>query len=110
PAAPPGGAGDRGCLLVARRGGGSVIVPLTGGEASSVQVSPTADPRDAVLCESVESGHTSHAAAAQVAAALGVEAQPVRMDSQCKYAAVARGDASVYLRLPTVAGYEEKIW
>jgi 3'(2'), 5'-bisphosphate nucleotidase len=32
------------------------------------------------------------------------------MDSQCKYAAVARGDASVYLRLPTRSDYEEKIW
>jgi 3'(2'), 5'-bisphosphate nucleotidase len=32
------------------------------------------------------------------------------MDSQCKYAAVAGGDASIYLRLPTRADYEEKIW
>ena len=32
------------------------------------------------------------------------------MDSQCKYGAVARGDASIYLRLPTRADYEEKIW
>jgi 3'(2'), 5'-bisphosphate nucleotidase len=28
----------------------------------------------------------------------------LRMDSQCKYAAIARGDASVYLRLPTRPG------
>ena len=32
------------------------------------------------------------------------------MDSQCKYAAVSRGQASVYLRLPTKSEYEEKIW
>jgi len=32
------------------------------------------------------------------------------MDSQCKYAAIARGDASVYLRLPTRADYRERIW
>jgi 3'(2'), 5'-bisphosphate nucleotidase len=32
------------------------------------------------------------------------------MDSQCKYAAVAQGDASVYLRLPTSSDYTEKIW
>jgi 3'(2'), 5'-bisphosphate nucleotidase len=32
------------------------------------------------------------------------------MDSQAKYAAVARGDAHVYLRLPTRADYQEKIW
>jgi 3'(2'), 5'-bisphosphate nucleotidase len=32
------------------------------------------------------------------------------MDSQCKYGAVARGDASIYLRLPTRSDYQEKIW
>jgi 3'(2'), 5'-bisphosphate nucleotidase len=32
------------------------------------------------------------------------------MDSQCKYAAVARGDADVYLRIPTSATYREKVW
>ena len=32
------------------------------------------------------------------------------MDSQAKYAAVARGDAQIYLRLPTRADYQEKIW
>jgi hypothetical protein len=32
------------------------------------------------------------------------------MDSQCKYAAIARGDASIYLRLPTRADYRERIW
>ncbi|KAJ1939818.1 3'(2'),5'-bisphosphate nucleotidase [Linderina macrospora] len=32
------------------------------------------------------------------------------MDSQCKYAAVARGDADIYLRLPVSETYVEKIW
>tara|TARA_B100001123_G_scaffold414158_3_gene513283 strand:- start:2097 stop:2381 length:285 start_codon:yes stop_codon:yes gene_type:complete len=34
------------------------------------------------------------------------------MDSQAKYAAVARGDAVLYLRLPSADGkrYAEKIW
>jgi 3'(2'), 5'-bisphosphate nucleotidase len=32
------------------------------------------------------------------------------MDSQCKYAAVARGEADIYLRLPTRKDYQEKIW
>jgi 3'(2'), 5'-bisphosphate nucleotidase len=30
--------------------------------------------------------------------------------SQCKYAVVARGQAHAYLRLPTKAGYVERIW
>ena len=34
----------------------------------------------------------------------------MRIDSQCKYGAVARGEASIYLRLPTSESYREKIW
>ena len=34
----------------------------------------------------------------------------VRLDSQCKYAVVARGQAEVYLRLPSKKGYVERIW
>jgi 3'(2'), 5'-bisphosphate nucleotidase len=65
---------------------------------------------DARLCESVESGHSNQVESAEIAAALGIQAPPFRIDSQCKYAAVARGDASIYLRLPTRADYREKIW
>jgi 3'(2'), 5'-bisphosphate nucleotidase len=32
------------------------------------------------------------------------------MDSQAKYGIVARGDAEIYLRMPTRADYREKIW
>jgi 3'-phosphoadenosine 5'-phosphosulfate (PAPS) 3'-phosphatase len=45
----------------------------------------------------------------QVAQRLGITAAPLRLDSQCKYGALARGDASVYMRFPPV-GYREKIW
>jgi 3'(2'), 5'-bisphosphate nucleotidase len=45
-----------------------------------------------------------------VAKLLGVATPPFRIDSQCKYAAIARGDSSIYLRMPTRADYEEKIW
>ncbi len=37
-------------------------------------------------------------------------AEPVRLDSQAKYAVVARGQADVYLRLPTKKDYIEFIW
>lgn len=62
------------------------------------------------LCESVESDHSAHGTSAQIAAELGLTQPSLRMDSQCKYAAVARGDASIYLRLPTSERYREKIW
>ncbi len=62
------------------------------------------------LCESVEGSHTSHERSAAVASALGLELPPLRMDSQAKYAALARGDAHLYLRLPQRRGFRECIW
>jgi 3'(2'), 5'-bisphosphate nucleotidase len=41
---------------------------------------------------------------------IGVSADPVRLDSQAKYAVLARGQADAYLRLPTSKEYVEKIW
>ena len=62
------------------------------------------------FCESVESGHSSHGHSAQIAARLGISLDPVRLDSQAKYAVVGRGEADIYLRLPTRPGYVERIW
>jgi len=39
-----------------------------------------------------------------------VKRPPLRMDSQAKYGILARGDGTVYLRLPTKKAYVEKIW
>jgi 3'(2'), 5'-bisphosphate nucleotidase len=33
-----------------------------------------------------------------------------RLDSQCKYSVVARGQADAYLRMPSRKAYVEKIW
>jgi 3'(2'), 5'-bisphosphate nucleotidase len=102
--------GPKGCLYAAIEGQGAWKY-LPGGTArQTLRVTPIADPALASFCESVESAHSAHGAAAHVAEILGVTAPPIRMDSQCKYAAVAGGDASIYLRLPTRADYEEKIW
>lgn len=65
---------------------------------------------EAVICESVESGHTSHSRAEKIRESLGVQAEPFRIDSQCKYASVALGLSDIYLRLPKSLDYKEKIW
>lgn len=106
----PTGDGKTGALFCAVRGQGARMVPLEGGDARSVRVSGTVDPALARFCESVESGHSSHGASQQVAELLGITADPVRLDSQAKYAVVGRGEADIYLRLPTRANYFEKIW
>lgn len=102
--------GKRGALFVAVKGEGAFMRGLDDATERPIRVSSVADPKDASFTESVEAGHSSHGDAANIAALLGVTAPSVRMDSQAKYAAVARGDASIYLRLPTRKGYEEKIW
>ncbi len=106
------GKGDRGVLMAAVRGGGAVAMPLNsaGTDGEPVRVSGITDTSRARFCESVESGHSDQGGSAKIAELLGITADPVRMDSQAKYAAVARGEASIYLRLPTSADYREKIW
>jgi 3'(2'), 5'-bisphosphate nucleotidase len=100
-----------GTLFYAVRGQGAFVRPLdSDAPPQSVQVTRTVDPALARFCESVESGHSAHNASAAVAQRLGLTAAPVRMDSQAKYATVARGFADAYLRLPTKTGYFEKIW
>src|SRR5690606_16657165 len=79
-------------------------------EPVAVRVARPGSLADARVCESVEAGHSDHDQSARIVDRLGIAAEPYRIDSQCKYAAVARGDASIYLRLPTRADYREKIW
>jgi 3'(2'), 5'-bisphosphate nucleotidase len=108
----PAGA-DTGVLFAAVRGARSRAFPLwdeADGDGREISVAAVTSPSGARFCESVESGHSDQEESARIAATLGITAQPCRMDSQCKYATVARGDASIYLRMPTRADYHEKIW
>jgi 3'(2'), 5'-bisphosphate nucleotidase len=102
--------GERGCLFVAVKGEGAFVRLRGRDDESRVSVTDVQDTARASFCESVESAHSSQDDSAKVAKRLGIVAPPYRIDSQCKYAAVSRGDASIYLRLPTRKGYEEKIW
>jgi 3'(2'), 5'-bisphosphate nucleotidase len=104
--------GSTGALLVASRGNGARIMPLAESTAadSPLRVAAIQGSAEVRFCESVESGHSDQDQSAKIARLLKITAPPLRMDSQAKYAAVARGDAHVYLRLPTRADYQEKIW
>ncbi len=102
--------GERGCLFVAVKGEGAFQRALSGGPEQPVRVTDVSQTEKANFCESVEAAHSSQSDSAQVASLLGITADPFRIDSQCKYGAVSRGEASIYLRLPTRKDYEEKIW
>jgi HAL2 family 3'(2'),5'-bisphosphate nucleotidase len=101
----------RGVVFAAVRGQGAEARPLDAdGPGTRIHVSSPSDPSSARFCESVESAHSAHGDAARIAAILGITTAPIRLDSQGKYAVVARGEADIYLRLPTRADYREKIW
>lgn len=80
------------------------------GPKSSLSVRHITDVSKAVFCESVEAGHSSKGDNADIAELLGIKTRAVQMDSQAKYGSVARGAGDLYLRLPVVKDYEEKIW
>ena len=65
---------------------------------------------DCRACESVESSHSRFSYSSRIFDKLDLSLPPLRLDSQCKYAVVARGQAEIYLRIPTDYHYEEKIW
>jgi HAL2 family 3'(2'),5'-bisphosphate nucleotidase len=106
------GAGGVGVVLFASRGAGTrlLAVDATGIEGVPARVTAQTDTARLRMCESVESGHTDQGAARSVLARLGVIAEPVRMDSQAKYAVLAMGQGEVYLRTPTKPGRSEWIW
>jgi len=109
----PDGAGGRGVLFTAVRGEGAhrhSLWETSLAEGKAVGVASVRRASEARFCESVESAHSDQDRSARIVALLGISAEPYRIDSQCKYAVVAEGDASIYLRLPTKREYREKIW
>jgi 3'(2'), 5'-bisphosphate nucleotidase len=101
-----------GVIFVARQGGGTEVFALDGTALGMVRVNETTNPAEARLAESVETAHTNRGLSWELQQTLGISAEPVRMDSQAKYAAVARGDADIYLRAPNsrTPDYRECIW
>ena len=106
----PGRTEGPGSLLYAVKGQAAFVRALAGDSQRAIAVDSISDCSRATFCESVESAHASHDEHAEISKALGIIAPPFRIDSQAKYAAVARGDASIYLRLPRSSSYREKIW
>jgi 3'(2'), 5'-bisphosphate nucleotidase len=102
-----------GSLVVAVRGQGAWTTPLEeDGPLRQLQVSTIADAAAARLLRSVDAGHTNTGRVAQLIDVLGVNAEPVLMDSQAKYSVMAAGKGDLLFRLLTKAqpDYKEKIW
>ncbi|KAJ6980005.1 hypothetical protein NC653_027973 [Populus alba x Populus x berolinensis] len=127
---------EKGCVLYAQKGSGEAwMQPLIHGNkkhtwsssAQRVLVSAIDDPALATFCEPVEKANTNHSFTAGVAHSMGLKCvkkdfslkalaqgvdkrkQPLRVHSMVKYAAIARGDAEIFMKFAQ-SGYKEKIW
>ena len=102
----------RGVICYATAGGGAHWTPA---DQPHAPARPLPGPGDAVtsgarITESVSGSHSDRAAFEAVRSRLSPPGVSVKLDSQCKYAAVARGQADAYLRIPPRAGHDENIW
>ncbi|KAF3780075.1 AHL PAP-specific phosphatase HAL2-like [Nymphaea thermarum] len=108
----------QGCVIYAQKGIGEAwMQPLTCNLSRSVgsnlarliRVSSVEDPALATFCEPVEKTNSSHSFTAGLAQSVGLRKQPLRVYSMVKYAAIARGDAEIFMKFAR-SGYKEKIW
>ncbi|CAL0328897.1 unnamed protein product [Lupinus luteus] len=108
----------KGCVLYATKGSGKAwLQSLSSGDkmlewpncARLIRVSSTDDPALATLCEPVERANSNHSFTAGLAHSVGLRKQPLRVHSMVKYAAIARGDAEIFMKFAK-SGYKEKIW
>jgi 3'(2'), 5'-bisphosphate nucleotidase len=106
--------GGAGSILLAAHGEGAWVQSLAepDGKWTRLTASKSGDPAGARLLRSVEKSHTDADSIGDLATKLGVQAEPVPMDSQAKYAVLAAGGGDVILRLlsPSRPDYREKVW
>ncbi|KAL5537634.1 hypothetical protein UlMin_043584 [Ulmus minor] len=109
---------ERGCVMYAMRGSGEAwMQPLINGgrklewpnSATLIRVSSIDDPALATSCEPVERANSDHTFTEGLAHSVGLRKQPLRVYSMVKYAAIARGDAEIFMKFAR-SGYKEKIW
>jgi 3'(2'), 5'-bisphosphate nucleotidase len=101
-----------GSVLLAARGSGAWIAPAGSTDYRQLHTSDRRRPAQARVLGSVEPGHTDMHLMDRLLRRLDVQAPPIKMDSQAKYAMVAGGAGDMILRLlsPDRPDYREKIW
>jgi 3'(2'), 5'-bisphosphate nucleotidase len=105
--------GGRGSLVIALRGQGTWMTSLVEpGEFVRMHTSEQTNPAQMRILRSYEAGHTNINQVDQLAQMMRVQAEPVRMDSQAKYAVLAAGKGDLLVRLLSrkKPDYREKIW
>lgn len=99
-----------GTIFAASKGQGAYAGPVFGGMPTQrIHCNDSLPPSQVRYMESFEKRHSNHGLALQIGAEIGVELPSLKLDSQAKYGALSRGDASIFMRFPDAA-YREKIW
>jgi 3'(2'), 5'-bisphosphate nucleotidase len=82
------------------------------GQFSRLEVSSQSDPAQARLLRSFEASHTNVQKLDQLLHQLNVKPEPLRLDSQVKYALLAAGKADAMVRPQPASdpSYHEKVW
>lgn len=103
---------SKGCIYLALRGDGVLEAPADDPDAKPIRITRLDHSKGEPIriCASVESGHSNADDTDRILTHIGESSRPIKLDSQAKYAVVARGQADAYLRLPTKKGYVERIW
>jgi 3'(2'), 5'-bisphosphate nucleotidase len=104
--------GGEGSAVLAVKGMGCYSYGMKSDDPIQLFVSDQVNPEAARLLRSYESGHTHEGKMSELVEVLGTQADPVRMDSQAKYAVMAAGGGDLLFRLisPEKPDYEEMIW
>ncbi len=108
---------DQGCLYMAIQGNGVYESPCNDVNTETIRITRLdhLEGEEISICASVEKSHSNFSDTDRILQWIeqnghGTPGEPARLDSQCKYAVVARGQADAYLRLPTKKPYVERIW
>ncbi|MEM8603529.1 MAG: 3'(2'),5'-bisphosphate nucleotidase [Cyanobacteria bacterium P01_H01_bin.121] len=104
---------DSGVVFLATRGQGATMLSVQTGIETPLKVNSTGDDPSAWrLLESVERDHGTPVWQQAIAQRIGLVQSPLQMDSLAKYGIIARGEAHLYMRLPSGASAlrYENIW
>ncbi len=103
---------DEGIICFAVEGHGAFELPARSLAAAPRRLSAASSPvaETVRVCVSFERAHGNGSGLARVVEQSGLRCRTLCLDSQGKYAVVARGQAEVYLRVPSSPAYKELIW
>jgi 3'(2'), 5'-bisphosphate nucleotidase len=102
---------ENGGIFSAVRGKGAELCFFHSSEKIAIHVNSHPSRTEVIFCEPHDASKShSPILAYEIAQSIKKNPKPFPLDSQCKYAMVALGEASIYLRIPVSDTHREKIW